>query len=142
MIRMLIAVVAANAAAPCLFVLALLVNLAADDTDSPGSLGALLDVSFAALFLSFDAVFSTAFPASLLFALTGRYFRWRSSWIYLAGGAVIDLSGGRSGHRARFHLLALGLHSPCSAPPNLLLDHSDQLRLRLAILAGSSRVLD
>jgi hypothetical protein len=91
MIRMLIAVVAANAAAPCLFVLALLVNLAADDTDSPGSLGALLDVSFAALFLSFDAVFSTAFPASLLFALTGRYFRWRSSWIYLAGGAVIGL---------------------------------------------------
>ncbi|WP_414472705.1 hypothetical protein [Microvirga sp. M2] len=89
--RVLIAAVAANAAAPCLFVLVVGTAMALADPNLPRTLGSHLGVSLAVLVLSFQAVFSTALPASLIFALAGFYYRWRSPWIYLAGGAVIGL---------------------------------------------------
>ncbi len=91
MLRVLVAAVAANAAAPCLFVLAVSTHLALTDPGFPRNYGSHLGVSLAALLLSFCAVFSTALPASLLVALTGFYCRWRNPWIYLAGGAATGL---------------------------------------------------
>lgn len=91
MLRVLIAAVVANAAAPCLFVVVGGTALALTDPNLPRTLGSHLGVSFAVLLLSFHAVFSTALPASLIFALAGFYYRWRDTWIYLAGGAVIGL---------------------------------------------------
>ncbi|MEZ0169013.1 hypothetical protein [Microvirga sp. TS319] len=91
MLRVLIAAVAANAAAPCLFVLVVGTAMALTDPNLPRTLGSHLGVSFAVLLLSFNAVFSTALPASLLFALIGFCCRWRSPWICQAGGAAIGL---------------------------------------------------
>lgn len=91
MIRVLTAATVANVAGACFFVFALSAHMALTDPDFPGNLGTHLTINFAALLLCFRAVFSTALPASLLVALAGFSFRWRSPWIYLAGGAVIGL---------------------------------------------------
>lgn len=91
MLRVLIAAVTANAAAPCLFVFAVSTRMALADPDFSRNFGLHLSVFLVFLFGCFRAVFSTALPASLLFALTGFYCRWRSPWIYLAGGAMIGL---------------------------------------------------
>jgi len=91
MIRVLIAVSAANLAGVCLFVFALSAHLALMDPDISRNFGSHLTISIVTLLLCSWAVFSTALPASLLFALTGLFCRWRSPWIYLAGGAAIGL---------------------------------------------------
>ncbi len=93
MARILIAAVVANAAGCFLFVLVGLAHIILGDLSrSLGNPGTLLGLTLVVLYLSFGAVCSSTLPASLLFALTGRYCRWRSVWIYLAGGAAIGFS--------------------------------------------------
>jgi hypothetical protein len=99
---MLLALVAANVAAPCLFSLYILGRFTLDD---PGlvfsSIGSALLVSLAIFYAGLGEVFLNAFPISLLLALIGRYFRWCAPWIYLVAGAITGVG---------FNLLTNGWH--------------------------------
>ncbi|GEO16202.1 hypothetical protein [Microvirga aerophila] len=89
MIRMLVALVAANVAAPFLLSLYILARITLDDpTLVFSSIESSLLVSLAIFYAGLGEVFLSAFPISLLLALAERYFRWRAPWIYLVAGAI------------------------------------------------------
>jgi hypothetical protein len=119
MSRMFAGVLAANAAAPLLYLTLASIRAALSFETSAFS----GDPGFAGLIYVgiFFAVFLMVLPASLLFAVLGRSRRWRSVWIYLAGGTAIGagfalfMDDGRllyPGQQRRF-LIALVIGAIC-----------------------------
>jgi hypothetical protein len=93
----LAAVGVANIAAPLLawfFTILLLILL--EPQDFSWSVG--LDGLFLFILFGLPLIFLSVFPVSLILALIGLFFRWRSVWIYVSGGAILGLVFAFSGY--------------------------------------------
>ncbi len=86
MSRVIAGVIAANLAAPILYLFFIILFVAPDFFPGSGNFSGIIVGAV------FFAVFITVFPISLIFALLGWFLHWRSMWIYLLGAIAIGMT--------------------------------------------------
>jgi hypothetical protein len=84
MSRVIVGVMAANLAAPILYLLFI-------ELFSPGLFSGGNDFLGIIIGAVFFTVFLLAFPLSVFFALLGWFLRWRSSWAYVLSSVAVGM---------------------------------------------------